>query len=66
MPNFIWHTFASHLLEQGNDLPSIQALLGHESLRTTQVYLHISNYHLQGIISPLEKILEITRGRTRT
>ena len=65
-PHILRHTFASHLLEQGNSLPSIQALLGHESLRTTEIYLHISNYHLQGIISPLEKILEITRGRTRT
>ena len=63
-PHILRHTFASHLLEQGNSLPSIQALLGHESLRTTEIYLHISNYHLQGIISPLEKILEITREQT--
>ena len=63
-PHILRHTFASHLLEQGADLPSIQALLGHNSLRSTEIYLHISNYHLQGIISPLEKVLEITREQT--
>jgi site-specific recombinase XerD len=64
-PHILRHSFASHLLEQGNSLPAIQALLGHTSLRSTETYLHISNYHLQQIVSPLEKVLQITRRQTR-
>lgn len=50
------HSFATHLLEKGTDVVFIQKLLGHNNLKTTLRYLHVTNKDLVNILSPLEDI----------
>ena len=51
------HSFATHHLEQGTDLRYIQAMLGHESSKTTEIYTHVSETNINKFKNPIEDIL---------
>ncbi|MCA1957262.1 MAG: tyrosine-type recombinase/integrase [Nitrospira sp.] len=49
------HSFATHLLENGYDIRTIQKLLGHTNLQTTMIYTHVASKNILGVKSPLDK-----------
>ena len=55
-PHTLRHSFATHLMNDGVDLVTIQALMGHSNMKTTSIYLHVRDYKSLNIKSPLDTL----------